>query len=184
MANPNRFLPCFLCQGNCEAENDEHSMIVWGRLLETDKVEIGMQGIFDIKNCPLTAKKKLETFDKTQIIPYYGTVCMHCLKEFELVPNLSVECSNCKKQFQQLFSECATQADGCAAVVKEDRIVGHYGSKFDSMSPYEDVTFVSKRPENLQLDSTICDECIQKFIDDGICNGQPMINYSSNVAIN
>lgn len=75
-------------------------------------------------------------------------------------------CDFCKKIFEEIFEDSTNQAIGCAAEVYETHIRGNYGSiKYDDHR----IDFVSGVPKELKLGNVVCDECICRLIEKGIC---------------
>jgi hypothetical protein len=94
-------------------------------------------------------------------------LCDKCIKTLNCEHIDQKECDNCHEH----YNNCAY----CASMIsdlhvfygyaKNPYIKAGYGSSYDGLSIY----FTTTIPENLSMDSTICDKCIKKFIDDKTC---------------
>jgi hypothetical protein len=74
-----------------------------------------------------------------------------------------VKCDICNTVFNDCFSAETNQAYGCASdlYIKENEtyILSHYGSSFDTIR-----FLVTKKSLLYQRQGTICDYCIEQFI--------------------
>jgi len=73
-----------------------------------------------------------------------------------------IQCAHCSAMFEG-FAE--TQADGCAADIIDNTIIGHYGS---AEADLECLTIDPKRREEVPASGIICDECIAALDAKGI----------------
>jgi len=96
-------------------------------------------------------------------------------------------CKLCNKVFEELFPHSSNQADGCAAQVYETHIRGYYGSKkYDDcrinftnglasikiLTDFEEPLASNKSVDSreLKIGDIVCDDCIDKLIEKGICS--------------
>ena len=74
-----------------------------------------------------------------------------------------IECATCGSKHEPLFEDACTQAMGCAADIfeRDNQLyaIGHYGSKIADGRLFKVLT-------KGYIKGIICDECIQKGIDE------------------
>lgn len=116
------------------------------------------KNMFSYKNDIFEIETKIDISEE-------GQICNNCLGELEYKPYLSVKCGVCHNKFKALYDCMINQADGCSSYVYDNGINCGYGSLLDGSY----IKFVTERPKELCYGSSVCDLCIQKLIDDGIC---------------
>ncbi len=145
-------LECVLCSRQWTVDAfSEGPMQAWGTVVDKNVFCYGLAGCYEIIN---------PTVDV-----FSGQICNTCLKDISYQEHFGIACDQCHQQFQGADDRNDKQGFGCSSEVDETRIYCGWGSKYDS----ERITFVTKRPDDIQVGSHLCDTCITKFIEDGVC---------------
>ena len=141
---------CTVCQKGWTEDSfpEDSDIIAWANFEKDNIFEYGISGSFK-----LLSDRKFAEGD---------LLCNNCLKTFQHEPYLGVTCPVCQKSYQQYFTNMGFD---CSADIMEDHIDCGYGSKYDS----DRIAFVSERPAHLKLKTIICDFCIDKLIEAGVC---------------
>lgn len=89
-------------------------------------------------------------------------VCNSCMKTIPFHKYYTIECDSCHQKYQDCFGD--DQGVFCASTLFKDKLMCHWGSSFDGAifnwkenTKFEDF--------DLELDSNICDHCIQILLD-------------------
>lgn len=76
-----------------------------------------------------------------------------------------VECAFCQQRFGGAHNYVSyTQGWGCSAVVRDDRLIGGYGSLEHDFETYR---FVDGEPVGFENADAVCDGCIRGFMEQG-----------------
>nr|WIL04426.1 hypothetical protein Clen_496 [Cedratvirus lena] len=139
---------CCLCSNKIILRRD-----VWARCLSS--------------TCFFTDDWQSCKFRKDLPLKKDGLICRSCLDKYKH-DEVLVTCDLCSNKYESIYGEY--HGWYCSSSVREDCIIGEYGStEYDLYR----VWFVSKRPKHIKLGSTVCDDCISLLIYKGVCK-QPM----------
>jgi len=118
--------------------------------------------------CKLKGVDKLNDLDKLSELDQFqegDQVCIDCINQLEYKKCLSSICYMCKINYKSVHNG-TLQGNKCSSTVTDEYIIGSYGSYlYDG----EKVIYKNRKPSYLKYGSNVCDSCITKLINDGVC---------------